>query len=151
MAPVRSELSKNVYKMLSLPVITLCFLALPGFTQNRLLTPKQPAKWVAAAVVSFDVCVTDAATHDNIQFSSSTGAYSFTRCKDGLNLSGTGTIRKSGSIIVLNDKKPDRLVNASFLANQRTGRGNILRVIGPGIFQTVTLNQTVPGAACGCP
>jgi hypothetical protein len=105
----------------------------------------------APPTVVFDVCVTDGTTHDTLQFSSSTGAYSFTQCKGGFTLSGTGTVRKSGSVIVLSDKKSDRLINANFLSNQKTGKATIIRIISKGAFQTTLISQTNPSSVCGCP
>ena len=150
MTPMRS--SKDVYTMLSLPVIALCFLALPGSTKGGLASAKLAAvEPVAVATVVFDVCITDGTSHNTLQFSSTTGAYSFTRCKDSFTLSGTGTVRKSGSIIVLNDKKSDRVINVNFIANQKTGKATVIRILGKGTTQTITLNQTSPTQVCGCP
>ena len=151
MAPLMVRVRKNVCLMLSLPVVALCFLALPGLSNGRSVsTMVEVGDPAAAPPVAFDVCVTDGTTHDTLQFSSSTGAYSFTRCKDGFTLAGTGTVRKSGSVIVLNDKKSDRLINANFLSNQKTGRAAVVRVLSPGAFQTILINQTNPSTVCGC-
>ena len=152
MALTKASLINNVYTMLSLPVVALCFLALPGLSNERLAsTGVVSGNPAASPTVVFDVCVTDGSTHDTLQFSSSTGAYSFTRCKDGFNLSGTGTVRKSGSVIVLNDKKSDRLINATFLTSQKTGKATVVRILSKGAFQTIIINQTNPAAVCGCP
>jgi hypothetical protein len=107
-------------------------------------------KPVAPPPVAFDTCITDGTTHDNLQFSSVTGAYMFTRCNDSFTLSGTGTVRKSGSVIVLSDKKSDRLIRANFLSNQKTGKGIIVRIVSPGDAQTISINQINPATVCGC-
>ena len=151
MAPLMARVRNNVCLMLSLPVVALCFLTLPGLSNGRSVsTMVEVGDPAAAPPVAFDVCVTDGTTHDTLQFSSSTGAYSFTRCKDGFTLAGTGTVRKSGSVIVLNDKKSDRVINASFLVNQKTGKAAVLRVLSKGVFQTTLINQTNPSTVCGC-
>jgi len=143
--------------MLSLPVVALCFpalrgMALPGLSNGRsALTTVAVGGPAAPPTIAFDVCLTDGQTHDTLQFSSSTGAYTFTRCKDGFTLSGTGTVRKSGSVIVLNDKKSDRVINANFLSNQKTGKATIVRIISKGVFQTTPISQTNPSSVCGCP
>jgi hypothetical protein len=148
MTPIRSKLSMNVYTTLSLPVIALCFLALPGLTRSGLACARHEAvEPVALATVGF--CITDDHTHDNLSFNAG-GAYTFTRCKDGFTLSGTGTVRTSGSVMILTDKKLDRIINARFLTNQKTGRASVTLVGGKGNFQTTTANQTNPSAACGC-
>src|SRR5262245_19689060 len=153
MALMRSKPSNNVRMMLSLPVVALCFMALPDLTKGWPAFASREAAEPATAPppVAFDTCVSDSITHDTLQFSSTTGAYSFTRCKDGLTLSGTGTIRKSASVIVLNDKKPDRLISASLLANQKTRNASLVRLFGPESFQTIITNQTSHSTACGCP
>ena len=156
MAPLMARVRNNVCLMLSLPVVALCFLALPGMELPGLNNGRSVSAMVGAGdpaappPVAFDVCVTDGTTHDTLQFSSSTGAYSFTRCKDGFTLAGTGTVRKSGSVIVLNDKKSDRLINSNFLVNQKTGKAAVVRVLSPGAFQTILINQTNPSTVCGC-
>jgi hypothetical protein len=129
-------------------VIALCLLTPPGLTKSGLACAKHEAvEPVAVAIAAF--CITDDRTHDNLSFSAG-GAYTFTRCKDGFTLSGTGTVRMVGSIAVLTDKKSDRLIKAGFLTNQKTGRANVTLIIGKGIFQTITVNQTNPNAACSC-
>jgi len=156
MAPLKARLSNNVCLMLSLPVVALCFTTLPGMELPGLNNGRSVSAMVGAGdpaappPVAFDVCVTDGTTHDSLQFSSSTGAYLFTRCKDGFTLSGTGTVRKSGSVTVLNDKKSDRVINANVLSNQKTGKATIVRIISKGVFQTTLLSQTDPSSVCGC-
>jgi hypothetical protein len=122
---------------------------LPGLTKRGLVSANHEAvEPVAAATVA--LCITDDHTHDNLSFTAG-GAYTFTRCQDGFTLTGTGTVRTSGSIVTLTDKKSDRIINAAVLTNQKTGRANVTLIIGKGIFQTITANQTNPSAGCSCP
>jgi hypothetical protein len=67
MTPIRSKLCINVYTMLSLPVIAICLLALPGLTKRELASANHEAvEPVAAATVA--LCITDDRTHDNLSF-----------------------------------------------------------------------------------
>jgi hypothetical protein len=146
--------------MLSLPVVALCFMPLPGMalpgmaspglSNGRSVSTTVGAGDPAAPPTVADVCLTDGQTHDTLLFSSSTGAYTFTRCKDGFTLSGTGTVRKSGSVIVLSDKKSDRMINANFLSNQKTGKATVVLILSRGVFQTILISQTNPSSVCGC-
>jgi hypothetical protein len=99
---------------------------------------------------TFDFCIKDDATGNLLQFSSTTGAYQFTRCKDGFTLTGTGSVRLANHIETLTDRKPDRRISAGFLTNQLTGHAVITIVAGPGLSQTYNLNQTNPRAVCAC-
>jgi len=154
MTTARPRVGTSVYMMLSLPVIALCLLALPGLTRTGLASAKRAApKPLAPAAepvaATAGACITDDNTHDNLSFSFA-GAYTFTRCKPSLTLTGTGTIKTSGSVVMLTDNKSDRLISAGFLVNQQTGRATITLKLGVGVFQVITVNQTNPKAVCGC-
>jgi len=98
----------------------------------------------------FDTCLRDDSTSNLFEFNSSTGAYRFTRCKDGFTLSGTGSVRTANSIVSLTDTKPDRNVNAGFLIAQRTGRATVTLITAPGLSQTITISSTNPNRICSC-
>jgi hypothetical protein len=134
--------------MLSLPVIALCLLALPGLTKNGLASATPSSVEPAAATIA-TFCITDDHSHDNISFTAG-GAYTFTRCKDGFTLSGTGTVKMSASVAFLFDKKSDRIVSAAFLINQKTGHADVTLIPFKGIFLSDALNQTITTAACSC-
>ena len=98
----------------------------------------------------FNYCMRDNATGNYLQFNSTTGAYLFTRCKDGFTLSGTGKVQKMGSIVMLSDKRANCVVSAGFNTGQRTGSATVMLILAPGITQTIRINATNPYAACSC-
>ena len=96
-------------------------------------------------------CIQDDRSGDTLRFNTQTGAYVYTRCSDKFTLSGTGTVRVSGGMITLTDSRPDRRINATFLTGQMTGRATVTLKPGPGLSQTISLNQTNSHATCMCP
>jgi spore coat protein CotF len=102
-------------------------------------------------VSAFNVCIQDDVTGDNLRFNSVTGAYTYTRCRDKFTLSGTGTARLANGMLSLTDSRPDRKITAGLNTAQLTGRANITLILAPGIYQTITLNQTNPHPTCTCP
>jgi hypothetical protein len=104
-----------------------------------------------ATVGGFDVCIKDTATGAMLRWSSTTGAYTFTNCKTGFTISGTGTTRTNGGTQSLTDFKPDRRISGNFLTNQQTGTASVTVMVAQGVFQKFTLVQSFPNAACTCP
>lgn len=104
-----------------------------------------------ATVGGFDICIKDSTTGAMLQWSSTTGAYTFTNCKTGFTISGTGTTRTIGATQSLTDFKSDRRISGIFLSNQETGTAAVTVMIAQGVFQTFNLVQRVPNAACTCP
>jgi 6-phosphogluconolactonase (cycloisomerase 2 family) len=103
------------------------------------------------ACPTFDTCMRDDTTGNVFSFSSTTGAYQFTRCSDGFSISGTGTIRMIGSVLILTDNKPDRRISASFLNGQLTGNATIMLMVAQGVWQTFTVHDTTSlGTGCSC-
>jgi 6-phosphogluconolactonase len=101
--------------------------------------------------ISFDTCLKDNNTGDVFAFNSSTGAYQYTRCRDGFSISGVGTLRTVNGVLSLTDTEPDRRVSGGFLMGQQTGRVTIMFMIGQGLWQTFTVNDTTSfGAGCTC-
>ncbi len=142
MTPIRSRLSKNVYMMLSLPVIAICLLALPGLTKGGLVSARHGAVEPAAlATVGF--CITDDHTHDNLSFTAG-GAYTFTRCKDAFTLSGTGTVRTSGSVVILTDQEIRPSDQCSFSDQPKDGQSQR----HPGARRNC--NWRIAGSCRGC-
>jgi hypothetical protein len=56
----------------------------------------------------------------------------------------------SASVAFLFDKKPDRIVSAAFLINQKTGQADVTLIPFKGIYQADVLTQTKTTATCGC-
>jgi len=102
-------------------------------------------------VTLLDICIQDNSSGDTFRFSSQTGAYLYTRCRDKFTLTGTGMVRVVNGIASLTDSKPDRRISASFLLGQLTGRANITLIPAPGVYQTIVVNDTNPYATCTCP
>jgi hypothetical protein len=103
------------------------------------------------SVTLLNACIQDDVTHDTFRFNTQTGAYVYTRCRDNFTLTGTGMVRIIGNIATLTDSRPDRRINAGLNTSQMTGRANVTLILAPGIFQTITVNQTNPHATCTCP
>ena len=53
------------------------------------------------------------------------GAYTFTNCKAGFTISGTGTTRTIVATQSLTDFRPDRRISGNFLTNQQTGTASV--------------------------
>jgi hypothetical protein len=96
-------------------------------------------------------CIQDNTTHDTFRFNTQTGAYVYTRCRDGFTLTGTAMVRIIGNIVTLTDSRPDRRINATFNTSQMTGRAYVTLIPAPGISLTIVVNQTNPHATCTCP
>lgn len=99
---------------------------------------------------AFNYCMRDSVSGNYLQFDSTTGAYLFTRCRDGFTLAGTGKVQLVGSIIMLTDKESTCLVSAGFNTGQHTGSATITLILAPGISQTIRINATNPNAGCSC-
>jgi predicted outer membrane repeat protein len=100
---------------------------------------------------NFDTCVKDINTGNLFQFSSTTGAYSFTICGQPP-VTGTGKVQIIGSTTYLTDfTTPGRKVSAFFNHGQLTGRATVTLSVAPGIYQTTIVNQAMPGnGQCAC-
>jgi hypothetical protein len=105
----------------------------------------------AVTVTALDICIQDDHTGDTFRFSSQTGAYVYTRCKDKFTLSGTGFVKVVNHVVSLTDSRPDRKISALFNLGQLTGSANVTLIIGPGMYQPITVFQTNPHPTCVCP
>jgi len=108
-----------------------------------------PAAAASLKPVGGTVCITDNVSGDVLSFSNPGGAYTFRHCKTGLTLTGTGAVTTPSGNVVLTASTPTQKVSATFLPGQGTGHAVINYSTAPGMFQTFTLNQTVPHAPCG--
>jgi hypothetical protein len=99
---------------------------------------------------TFNTCLKDNTGSYLIQWSSTTGAYKFTRCSDGFILSGTGMVSNQNGLTLITDSKPDRKVTAGFNTSTLTGSATIYIQIAPGIWQTIHISATNPSAVCIC-
>ena len=98
-----------------------------------------------------DKCIQDDHSGDTFRFNSTTGQYVYTRCKDKFTMTGTGVVSTSTGMATLTDSRSDRRINAAANPGTLTGRANITLILAPGVYQTITVNQTNPSATCICP
>jgi hypothetical protein len=102
-------------------------------------------------VLSFDTCLRDNTTGNLLQWSSTTGAYKFSRCSDGFMVAGTGVAKLVNGIRTLTDFKTDRRLSAGFNTGQRTGNATIYLQVAGGVWQSFQIVDTNPNAVCACP
>ncbi|HKV41599.1 MAG TPA: hypothetical protein VJX67_20510 [Blastocatellia bacterium] len=102
----------------------------------------------AAVVASFDVCLTDDRTGFNIQYSSQTGAYTFSACSAGISISGTGKATNRDGVVTLTDKKADRTLSAAANAGLTTGSATVTIKTGQGSWRTFHIVDTRTGGKC---
>jgi hypothetical protein len=103
------------------------------------------------AVTLLNACIQDDHTGDTFRFNSMTGQYVYIRCKDKFTLTGTGTVRNVNGLSTLTDSLSDRRISAMSNPGTLTGRALITLIPAPGVYQTITVNQTNPNATCACP
>ena len=102
------------------------------------------------AVALLNECIQDDHSGDTFRFNSTTGQYVYTRCKDKFTLTGTGIVSTSTGMANLTDSRSDRRISGGFNPGTLTGRANITLILAPGVYQTITVNQTNPSATCAC-
>ena len=124
-------------------IFILIALAMTALTTKTFTRP-------VSAQVNFDVCLQDDHGGDTLKFSSTTGEYKYTRCADGLTLSGRGRIRRVGCLLNLDD---DSRVSAAFtncpVGQKNRGSASIkFSPFGPSCFlrDSNSANKT-----CNCP
>ncbi|HKV39220.1 MAG TPA: beta-propeller fold lactonase family protein [Blastocatellia bacterium] len=103
---------------------------------------------IATGATNF--CLRDNQSNNLLQFNPATGAYRFTRCSDGLSLSGTGQVESVSGVVTLTDTQPGYRIRASFNPGQSTGSANIVLVVSQGVFETIRINDTNPNSVCSC-
>jgi hypothetical protein len=97
-------------------------------------------------VTTFDVCIQDDGNPAIVLlFNSTTGQYVF--CCDGTVYTGTGTVKKKGSLITLNHNPPDRRLTANVTLG---GTGNATLQSPPGTLRCVITDRDVTNNTCNC-
>jgi len=98
------------------------------------------------------LCLRNSARGDVVQFNTSTGAYTFVRCSDGLTLSGGGTVRtSSGVVAIISDSQTQRRLSIGYYPNQLTARLVINLTVSQGVSQTIIINGAVStDGSCAC-
>ncbi len=97
-------------------------------------------------VTTFDVCIQDDGNPAIVLlFNSTTGQYVF--CCDGTVFTGTGTVKKKGSLITLNHNPPDRRLTANVTLG---GTGQATLQSPPGTLRCVITDRDVTNNTCNC-
>ena len=121
----------TVRLLISVPLI---FVYLVGISQSR------------AGAITYNVCIQDDSGGHSIQINSTTGAYKFKRCSDGLTLTGQGSITGRGSSFSLQHNVSDRRV----LANWMTGGAGSASLQMPAGVTVITIqDRSVANNNCG--
>src|SRR5262249_50640093 len=96
------------------------------------------------------LCLQDDSSGAFLMFDSTTGTYTFNSCT-GVTLSGTGMIRMKGSVVTLQDFKPDRkLVATDDLALKRGNAG--IQILNPPPVREFTIyDRNTANDTCTCP
>jgi len=102
-------------------------------------------------VTNFDVCIKNTAGGSLLQFNSTTGAFSFTKCGSAP-ITGTGTAKNASGQLTLSAKLPNITIqNCGYNPGSLTGHATVVLTVAPGVYQTIVVNQAAPGATCSCP
>jgi len=142
----------RISRVFNIAAVSLGVLAMALGTSGpnlaaRRAGPQSPAVTVA---FSFDTCLIDSAGNQ-LQWNSTTGAYTFTRASDGFITGGTGVVGLVNGIRTLTDFKPDRRLSAGFNTGQLTGTATIYLMVAQGVWQTLRIIDTDPSATCTPP
>ena len=105
-----------------------------------------PSSAATQNVVTLDICLQDDSNRNLLQFSSTTGDYTFTKC-GGPTLSGKGTVRKRSGVITLEQNGPDRRVLAGIIG--RKGEASV-QMFSLHVTFTITDRNTA-NSTCVCP
>jgi len=125
--------------------------ASPANSVTVVLNTAATAAFAGAPVVNgFNTCLRDNTTGNLLQWSSTTGAYQFTRCSDGFTVTGTGVAKLVNGIRTLTDFKTDRRLSAGFNTGQLTGNATIYLKVAQGVWQSFQIVDTNPQAICSC-
>jgi hypothetical protein len=139
-------------RVVSIAALTLCVVvaALGTSSPNLAARRARSVSPTIAVAASFDTCLIDSAGNQ-LQWNSTTGAYTFTRASDGFMLSGTGVVRLVNGIRTLRDFKTDRRLSAGFNTGQLTGTATIYLMVAQGVWQVLRIIDTNPSATCTPP
>ena len=99
-----------------------------------------------SACAQGDVCLADDGSGASLRFNSTTGAYVF--CNAGKTLTGTGSVRTSGSNITLEHIAPDRKVVARINTSVKNASATIQAPVGKTLG-TISDSDT-SNNNCGC-
>jgi len=124
--------------------------ASPANSVTVVLNTPATATFAAPVVNGVDTCLVDNRTGNLLQWSSTTGAYKFTRCSDGFMVTGTGVAKLVNGIRTLTDFKSSVRLSAGFNTGQLTGNATIYLKVAQGVWQSFQIVDTNPQAICSC-
>ena len=136
---------RKLYSTLPAPILSAVMLSLVMGVSAFAGVPAPPPP-------TSTVCVQDETTSNFITWNTTTGAYNYVNCSmTGVaSLTGTGKVRLVNGMQTLTDNQSNRRISAAFLTGQLTGSATIVSEYSPGLWQTTTLHDTMPGAPCAC-
>ena len=124
---------RKIHLLVSIASATFTFLVFLQLTGNS----------TATAQSNLNVCLQDDSDGHSIQFSSMTGVYRFTEnIANGLVVTGNGTISRKGSVLTLQDNRPDRRVRAIIDNSVNKGNGSIQLLSAGKTFSILDRNTT---------
>jgi hypothetical protein len=100
----------------------------------------------SANAQSGEICLADDGNGASLSFNSTTGAYTF--CHASKRLTGTGSVRRSGSNITLEDSGPDRKVIARVNTSVKNASASVQSPVGKTLG-TISDSDT-SNNNCGC-
>lgn len=125
-------------RKLFLTLLTLFALSLVLFSADN------PRRMVEAQ--DFDVCLTDDNNGAALRFNSTSGDYMF--CGGGKTFNGTGTVKKSGNLISLQQTTADRRLNATVNTSAKTGAAMLQSPVGKNIGTISDTNMANSNCQC---
>jgi hypothetical protein len=100
------------------------------------------------AITTFDVCLQDDSNHStNLLFNSATGAYQF--CCGGTTYTGTGTVKKKGSTITLDDSGGNKRLSATVNGATHSGKASLQSPVG--VIRCSITDRDTRNNSCSCP
>ena len=115
-------------------LLPLIFVYLVGISQSR------------AGAITYNVCIQDDSGGHSVQINSTTGAYKFKRCSDGLTLTGLGSITSRGSSFGLQHNGSDRRVVANWITG---GAGSASLQMPVGTTVITIQDRSIANNNCG--
>jgi hypothetical protein len=133
-------------------VVTVGWATRVGRASSNAVPTRKMTRRVAAPTpappAAFDQCVQDDTTKNFCQFNSTTGDYVFGIANCATTITGTGTISKSGCLIVLTHNPADRRVTAKVDTCSKRGSAQVQRFSPP--LNTTIMDRNVTNNVCGC-
>jgi hypothetical protein len=128
-------------------VVGLLIAALhPGKSEAKAAAPRAAA--IQQVPTGGTLCIVDDSNGNQLTFEAATGAYTFTACRTGFTLSGTGLVKIKGCQVTLTHIAADRRVTAvvDFCVNK--GKASA-QTFSPASTKTIG-DRNITDDVCGC-